>query len=92
MAAMSGRPEYRFLITNPIICMIFTAVVLICYVIFICWVHVRARDGRPASDDLRDNYFRELIYVTAAKHVGRHVPHLEGMDGKLDTGEGGDNV
>lgn len=53
---------------------------------------MRARDGRPASDDLRKSYFRELIYATADKHVNRHVPHLEGMDGKLDTGEGGDNV
>lgn len=53
---------------------------------------MKARDGRPASHELRESYFRELIYATAAKHVSRHVPHLEGMDGKLDTGEGGYNV
>lgn len=89
---MTEHPEYRFLITNPIICMAFMFVVLVCHAVFIWWVHVRARDGRPASDDLRKSYFRELIYATADKHVNRHVPHLEGMDGKLDTGEGGDNV
>lgn len=92
MATRNDDSEYRFLITSPYICVVFVVGVLVFHAVLIRWLHVRARDGRPASDDFRESYFRGLIYVTAARHVSRHVPHVEGMDGKLDTGEGGVNV
>lgn len=73
-SASQEHPEYRYLITNPTTCAIFIIFVLTCHAIILYWLYVRGRDGRAESSGLREHYFRDLLYITAAKHTFKPKP------------------